>query len=186
MRDSKPQRLSSSRGRWDMARAILRRLRSSPGASKEGDAMTPRSLVGMTMGARRRRLWDEFFDEAWDGATISNFRTEAAKYRLGQRLRPCPGCPSCTDSPRLQVIGYVRRIGGRVRIDRTLDVSGQSAFYVIMFSWRHKGPMQKLRGFETKQLAWEHLQEYWGYRGHLPRLCDGSGVLPARAKKVRR
>ena len=56
-----------------------------------GAIMTPRSLVGMTMGARRRRLWDEFFDEAWDGATIGNFRTEAAKYRLGQRLRPCPG-----------------------------------------------------------------------------------------------
>ena len=137
-----------------------------------GAIMTPRSLVGMTMGARKRCGADYLH-----ALTIN---------RLGERLRPCPGCPSCTDSPRLQVMGYARRIGGRVRIDRTLDVSGRSVFYVIMFSWRHEGPMQKLRGFETKQLAWEHLQEYWGYRGHLPRLCDGSGVLPARAKKVRR
>ena len=85
-----------------------------------------------------------------------------------------------------RTMGREASIGGRVRIDRALDVSGRSAFYVIMFSWRHEGPMQKLRGFETKQLAWEHLQEYWGYRGHLPRLCDGSGVLPTRARKVRR
>ena len=134
--------------------------------------MTPRSLVGMTMGARKRCGADYLH-----ALTIN---------RLGKRLRPCPGCPSCTDSPRLQVMGYARRIGGRVRIDRALDVSGRSALYVIMFSWRHEGPMQRLRGFETKQLAWEHLQEYWGYRGHLPRLCDGSGVLPARAKKVQR
>ena len=150
--------------------------------------MTPRSLVGMTMGARRRRLWDKFFDDAWDGATISNFRTEAAKYRLGQRLRPCPGCPSCTDSSRLQVIGCARRIGGRVRIDRALDVSGRSASYVIMFSWRHVGEMHKLRGFRSKQLAWEHMHEYLQSRGHLPGLCEGTGVLLARAKmrEVRR
>ena len=189
------------------------------------DAMTPRSLVGMTMGARKRdarhapverfctnckiplRLYDEveptpaesagFIDpdsyacpkcrSETDNLRSDDKRAETRSfYRIGQRLRPCPGCPSCTDLPRLQVIGYARRIGGRVRIDRALDVSGRSVFYVIMFSWRHEGPMQKLRGFETKQLAWEHLQEYWGYRGHLPRLCDGSGVLPARARKVRR
>ena len=196
-----------------MERAILRRLRSPPGASKEGDAMTPRSLVGMTMGARKRRaravtyvaLNEVTFVETAEALAapthcarfharkfprheydLQMYKFLRLRYRIGQRLRPCPGCPSCTDSPRLQVIGYARRIGGRVRIDRTLDVSGRSAFYVIMFSWRHEGPMQKLRGFETKQLAWEHLQEYWGYRGHLPRLCDGSGVLTARAKKVMR
>ena len=165
--------------------------------------MTPRSLVGMTMGCRKRvvraRCWEAGYTLRRNRFSLTSDqlraldvteRAECAKiretYRIGQRLRPCPGCPSCTDSSRLQVIGYVRRIGGRVRIDRALDVSGRSAFYVIMFSWRHEGPMQKLRGFETKQIAWEHLQEYWGYRGHLPRLCDGSGVLPARAKKVRR
>ena len=90
--------------------------------------MTPRSLVGMTMGARKRRLWNEFFDEAWDGATIEDFRTEAAKYRLGQRLRPCPGCAECV---------YITFVGGR--------------------------PVRNN----------EHI-------------CDGSGVLPARAKKVMR
>ena len=169
--------------------------------------MTQRSLVGMTMGARKRAaLYESLFNQDTSHIKMTNkqlrmvwrnvwplsawARSEREKlrkpYRIGQRRRPCPGCPSCTDSPRLQVIGYVRRIGGRVRIDRTLDVSGRSVFYVIMFSWRHEGPMQKLRGFETKQLAWEHLQEYWGYRGHLPRLCDGSGVLPARSRKVRR
>ena len=163
--------------------------------------MTPRSLVGMTMGARKRAARLQYMLHTYEigpirrealsvfapcDAASHTYKRAWRMYRIGQRLRPCPGCPSCTDSPRLQVIGYARRIGGRVRIDRALDVSGRSVFYVIMFSWRHEGPMQKLRGFETKQLAWEHLQEYWGYRGRLPRLCDGSGVLPARAKKVRR
>ena len=98
-----------------------------------GAIMTPRSLVGMTMGARRRRLWDEFFDEAWDGATINNFRTEAARYRLGQRLRPCPGCHTC--------------------------MPGVKGWHI-----------DKVRGrFKVPTIAWS---------------CDGSGVLPARAKKV--
>ena len=97
--------------------------------------MTPRSLVGMTMGARRRRLWHEFFDEAWDGATINTFRTEAAKYRLGQRLRPCPGCHTC--------------------------MPGVKGWHI-----------DKVRGrFKVPTIAWS---------------CDGSGVLPARAKKVMR
>ncbi len=43
--------------------------------------MTPRSLVGMTMGARRRCGADYLH-----ALTIN---------RIGQRLRPCPGCPEC-------------------------------------------------------------------------------------------
>ena len=103
--------------------------------------MTPRSLVGMTMGARRRRLWNEFFDEAWDGATIDDFRTEAAKYRIGQRLRPCPGCAECGHTPTVKLWKLSRN---------ALWVSGRL-----------------------------------GVR-NIKHICNGSGVLPARAKKVRR
>ena len=96
--------------------------------------MTPRSLVGMTMGARKRAaravtyvaLNDVTFIETAEAlaAPIHCARFHARKfprheydlqmykfvrlrYRIGQRLRPCPGCPSCTDSPRLQVMGWV-------------------------------------------------------------------------------
>ena len=101
--------------------------------------MTPRSLVGMTMGARRRRLWNEFFDEAWDGATIDDFRTESAKYRLGQRLRPCPGEYRCTKCSQNNWC-------------RCTDTEADAACVIC------------------------------GVLQHWP--CDGSGVLPARAKKV--
>ncbi len=104
--------------------------------------MNARILVGMTMGARRRRLWNEFFDEAWDGATIDDFRTESAKYRLGQRLRPCPGCKACGT-------GKSGRIW-RLRLGDQMWTSGS---------------------LKVKDPAF---------------ICDGSGVLPARAKKVRR
>ena len=161
-------------------RALFFAARIHPNYAVPPKPFTARSLVGMSQKARKRLRHDRLFGPNVAPTKLLLADSLTVQLHIGERLRPCPGCPSCTDSPRLQVMGYARRIGGRVRIDRTLDVSGRSVFYVIMFSWRHEGPMQKLRGFETKQLAWEHLQEYWGYRGHLPRLCDGSGVLPAR------
>ena len=58
-----------------------------------------------------------------------------AFYRIGQRLRPCPGCHTC--------------------------MPGAKGWHI-----------DKVRGrFKMPTIAWS---------------CDGSGVLPARAKKVRR
>ena len=105
--------------------------------------MTPRSLVGMTMGARKRRaravtyvaLNEVTFIETAEALAapthcarfharkfprheydLQMYKFVRLRYRIGQRLRPCPGCAEC---------------------------------------------------------AYIHI-------------CDGSGVLPARAKKVRR
>ncbi len=50
---------------------------------------TPRSLVGMTMGARKRRA---------RGLVGDLGHMLYGDYRIGQRLRPCPGCPACTTS----------------------------------------------------------------------------------------
>lgn len=58
--------------------------------------MTPCSLVGMTQGARKR---------AARRAAISALRVISAstywyarrRYRIGERLRPCPGCPDCCE-----------------------------------------------------------------------------------------
>ncbi len=83
---------------------------------------TARSLVGMTMGARKRRsravsylvIVDVTFIEhaetwantdhsklfrqrkfprhQWD---LEQYNQVRAQYRIGERLRPCPGCPEC-------------------------------------------------------------------------------------------
>ena len=132
--------------------------------------MTPRSLVGMTQGARRRRLWDGFFDEAWDGATINNFRTEAAKYRLGESLRPCPGCQKCGSS--------VRRFAPTAgwKSPRKWVIWDGSQLWMIARTWKRKCAIPNLSDYlaAVEDGTWKEL------------FCDGSGVLPARAKKVRR
>ena len=84
-------------------------------------SFTARSLVGMSMGARKRAAWYEALrsNHDGDGGPISNrklrlclssvltvrvlavtvpieWRLEVrAKYRIGERLRPCPGCCAC-------------------------------------------------------------------------------------------
>ena len=114
--------------------------------------MTPRSLVGMTMGCRKRvvraRCWEAGYTLRRNRFSLTSDqlraldvteRAECAKiretYRIGQRLRPCPGCHTC--------------------------MPGVKGWHI-----------DKVRGrFKMPTVAWS---------------CDGSGVLPARAKKVRR
>jgi hypothetical protein len=118
--------------------------------------MTPRSLVGMTMGARKRAaLYESLFNQdtshikmttkqlrmvwrnVWPLSAWARSEREKLRksYRIGQRLRPCPGCHAC--------------------------IPGVKGWHI-----------DKVRGrFKMPTIAWS---------------CDGSGVLPARAKKVRR
>ena len=92
--------------------------------------MTPRSLVGMSQRRRKEMFHVEFEAAREKDGTVSMFVADAllSKYRIGQRLRPCPGCAECA---------YITFIGGR--------------------------PVRNNK-----------------------HICDGSGVLPARAKKVMR
>ena len=63
---------------------------------------TPRSLVGMTMGARKRR-WAKDYDALPQSGraakTVSMLRAYGVYPKegnpLAQRLRPCPGCHTC-------------------------------------------------------------------------------------------
>ena len=115
---------------------------------------TARSLVGMTMGARKRAAWNlaaanhrhrdyndpnQLFtaevDAEQERQWATNLKAAHAKYRIGERLRPCPGCHTC--------------------------MPGVKGWHI-----------DKVRGrFKMPTIAWS---------------CDGSGVLPARDKKVRR
>lgn len=49
----------------------------------------PRSLVGMTQGARKRRA-----RKVAQARGLKPYMLHE-EYRIGQRLRPCPGCCSC-------------------------------------------------------------------------------------------
>ena len=137
-------------------RALFWKARNHPIFALPPKPFTPRSLVGMTMGARKRAAWYEALRTSYDGdgGPISNrklrlclrsaltvrvlavtvpieWRLEVrAKYRIGERLRPCVGCLRC---------------------------QCRSAFD----AWPELG----------EELAKDHPT------------CDGSGVLPARKSK---
>ena len=67
---------------------------------------TPRSLVGMTMGARKRAwLSNALYPVVFPSGIVTDETEMQAGYSwqeirddwplLGQRLRPCPGCEEC-------------------------------------------------------------------------------------------
>ncbi len=141
--------------------------------------MTPRSLVGMTMGARKRAaLYESLFNQdtshikmtnkqlrmvwrnVWPLSAWARSERETLRkpYRIGQRLRPCPGCAQCL---RCQC--------------------GNSASCIGLYE-----------AWTKHQKAEPACNECCGHGcedGHCDKvddICDGSGVLPARAKKVRR
>jgi hypothetical protein len=53
---------------------------------------SPRSLVGMTQRARKRAAWKSF--------------SERARYHIGQRLRPSPGCLRCRSCVGCEVLTF--------------------------------------------------------------------------------
>jgi hypothetical protein len=113
--------------------------------------MTPRSLVGMTMGARKRR-WARDFNAIPQLERASVAVSMLAAYgvfpkhgnSLGQRLRPCPGKHGCVNCTR--TCGACE---DQIPDDKRCLQCGE-----VMTT---EGPF-----------------------------CDGSGVIPAKARKVRR
>lgn len=165
------------------------------------------SLVGMTMGARKRAALRDSISARPDGlaktkipsvrrmmngaalASLSHdesIRTETrtryaaarARYRIGERLRPCPGCPYCTVDPV-----PVRRLPKGYRVIFLLNGyyyattkmrRGVAAWSVVPdgVGWRHASFARSLVCFKGSELV--TIADV----GH--RACDGSGVLPAR------
>ena len=77
-----------------LAREGKRHLGSIPPTPPK--SFTSRSLVGMTMGARKRAVLKEMDrkDHPENGQRLDYWEVRA-KYRIGERLRPCPGCFDC-------------------------------------------------------------------------------------------
>ncbi len=136
---------------------------------------TPRSLVGMTQGARKRAAWYEALrsNHDGDGGPISNrklrlclsvlttkvlsvtvpteWRLEVrAQYRIGERLRPCPGCTECEH-------GKCWRCGHCGATKKQCDLI-----------------LSEVRCMCGKGCG------QWRISFPATTVCDGSGVLPAR------
>ena len=148
--------------------------------------MTPRSLVGMTMGARKR-AWlagridaivfpdgihtDELeMKSAYSWSEIRRWWQSFGWQLLGQRLRPCPGCAKCKSK--------VRRFAPTAgwKSPRKWVMWDGSQLWMIARTWKRKCAIPNLSDYlaAVDDGTWKEL------------FCDGSGVLPARARKVRR
>ena len=135
--------------------------------------MTPRSLVGMTMGARKRRaravtyvaLNEVTFVETAEALAapthcarfharkfprheydLQMYKFVRLRYRIGERLRPCPGCCACWGHRISSAYGEIAECCGP-------QTSG-----------KRKSQIKAMR-------KWQET---------LADNCDGSGVLPAR------
>ena len=141
--------------------------------------MTPRSLVGMTMGARKRLCREdqrlEVAGEDLSAAAIELLHKIRSLYRIGQRLQPCPGCAKCSSVTRR----FMPRDGYKGKAKWVLwdgvklwSVSRSYKRALSVTASGYPGLPDFLNAVADG--AWKEL------------FCDGSGVLPARAKKVMR
>ena len=73
------------------------------------ESFTARSLVGMTMGARKRAYHKAVRDleqaDVWKGDVVSRER-----FFIGQRLRRCPGCADCHPNRKLYRLKTTNRV----------------------------------------------------------------------------
>ncbi len=153
---------------------------------------SPRSLVGATQGARKRAVLREMQRE---DHPLHNYRLDyweaRALYRLGERLRPCPGCPGC-DKPRSairQLVGWVRL--ARLRLYQSKRIAtepcnGFTGRWMAMWTV-HLPNGDRIGGAwrdddlqTAREIGAQHcLNSMRKALGAAPR-CDGSGALPAK------
>ena len=72
----------------------------TPNGRKAARPFTARSLVGMSMGSRKRAVIKEMRreDHPEHGQRLDYWEVRA-QYRIGERLRPCLGCSWCGTDP---------------------------------------------------------------------------------------
>ena len=164
--------------------------------------MTPRSLVGMTMGARKR-AWlagridtivfpdgintDELeMKSAYSWPEIRRWWQPFGWQLLGQRLRPCPGCQECGVRRFTKPEGFFSDNTHYVEIRDNAKVRLWRLKHTPIL-WQSKcGPRSVPTTFYDLEYCVGMVERFEWIELTQPNLCDGSGVLPARAKKVRR
>ena len=170
-----------------MARQARRHIPLVPGVVLP-KFITARSLVGMSQSARKRaariacvghRFRSRRLKLVWftgwardicgriatesDKATITRYQEARAKYRIGERLRPCPGCCACKS--HMLKMRELRRA-----YPATAKQHPQHLRRIIeRQSWRCGVRIMNADDSEHLHRTDVH--------------CDGSGVLPARKLK---
>ena len=138
-------------------------------------AFTARSLVGMTMSARKRA--------ALRSKAPASRAVRWKMYRIGERLRPCPGCNQC--GPTIEVDHLVCKACGSDNIGYNtnpdnLPSIGTCAMGSEMTGEPGAEQCNQCDGFdiETEGTMLTKLYTF--------SLCSGDGLLAARkARKVR-
>ena len=72
----------------------------TPNGRKAARPFTARSLVGMTMGARKRAARNSVKRSGLKPYMLYE------EYRIGERLRPCPGCLRCRSCSGCEVLEF--------------------------------------------------------------------------------
>ena len=118
-------------------------------------SFTARSLVGMTQGARKRRA---------RGLVGDLGHMLYGDYRIGQRLRPCPGCAKCHPATRR----FAPTAGWKS--PRKWILWDGAKLWMIARTWRRLCTVPTLADYTSgvDDGTWKEL------------FCDGSGVLPAK------
>lgn len=154
-----------------------------------------RSLVGMTMGARKRAI-----------ARCEQVDTDPVHrmwFRLGERLRPCPGCANCDPymgsygsfycgdprnfTPDEECSTEEERELHRQHCEAwakgerpTVKVSGIEWTEAINYTGRDGKPKTCPAGYAFVERAAYGLGSTRATNDKDGRFCDGSGVMPAR------
>jgi len=164
-----------------------------PNGHRANKPFTARSLVGMTMGARKRirRTITKLLDKMHGNLASIGHQHDAARddsfLHIGKRLRPCPGCPQCTDNPLRIVRALSRRMKIRVEVRRCNSSIIPSKFDYLAMLHRPGPNWNPVCGFgpmshdAVRALCDVILQE--GAEEFPIVSCDGSGVLSARKQK---
>jgi len=146
--------------------------------------MTPRSLVGMTMGARKRAARLQYMLHTYEigpirrealsvfapcDAASHTYKRAWRMYRIGQRLRPCPGCAKCHPA--------IRRFAPTAgwKSPRKWILWDGAKLWMIARTWRRMCTVPTLADYTSgvEDGTWREL------------FCDGSGVLPANGEARR-
>jgi len=146
--------------------------------------MDARKLVGMTQGARKRKA-------RWESSCISLpwRRAWRAKHgetlRIGQRLRPCPGCQECGVRRFTKPEGFFTDNTHYIEIRNNAKVRLWRLKHTPIL-WRSKcGPRSVPTTFYDLEYCVGMVERFEWIELTQPNLCDGSGVIPAKKAKAR-
>lgn len=138
--------------------------------------MNPRSLVGMTQGARKRKARRL-------ASAIEPGELWRSRYRTGERLNHCPGCAACDLRYTRTIRTYIMRPWGwpvgAADPFRHVDIPDGTPCRLLHYygDANNKNCLVKVK-IGSKRFFIEGQYVFTD----LTRICDGTGVLPTKTR----